>query len=102
MAEDRPQRVGDVAWIQQPGGHLVEQRREEVVVVLVQQNHIDGLAVERAGAGEAAKPGADDHDAWTTPTLTLPRKRGRESRVSHRSRRAAAHGLAAARLPPQP
>jgi hypothetical protein len=60
MAKDGTQRVGDVARIQQPGRHLVEQRREEVVVVLVDQDNVDRLAVELAGAGEAAEPGADD------------------------------------------
>jgi hypothetical protein len=55
-----------------------------VVIVLIQEDDIDRLAIELFGAGEAAEPGAHDHDGFAAPTLTLPRKRGRGKTVSHR------------------
>ena len=84
MTEDGAQWVGDVARIQEPRGHLVEQRCEQVVVVLIEQDDVDRLAIELFGAGEAAEPSAHDHDPPAAPTLTLPGSRGRGITVRHR------------------
>jgi hypothetical protein len=35
-----------------------------VVVVAVHQRHVDCNVAEGARGGEAAEPGADDHDLW--------------------------------------
>ena len=59
-AEHRPERVGDVGRVEQRGGHLVQQRREQVVVAGVEQEDVDVRAVERPGAGQAAEAAADD------------------------------------------
>jgi hypothetical protein len=40
--------------------------------VLIEQDDVNGLTIELFGAGETAKPGADDHHASAAPTLTLP------------------------------
>src|SRR4029077_18930449 len=56
---DRP---GDLTRIQQCRGHLVEQRCEQVVVVAVDDEHVDRRARQGASAGETAEAGARDHD----------------------------------------
>ncbi len=49
--------------VQQAARDLVEQRREEVGVAPVDQQHVDGLAPQDLGALEATEAGADDDDA---------------------------------------
>ncbi len=46
-----------------PGGDLVEQRLEEVVVGAIHHHHLDRRAAQRLGGEQAAEPAADDHDA---------------------------------------
>ena len=45
------------------GGHLVEQRLEQVIVVAVDQRDRHARPREARRAGEAAEAGADDHNA---------------------------------------
>ena len=44
------------------GGDLVEQRLELVVVVAVDQHHVDTLVAELVGAGDAGEPATQHHD----------------------------------------
>ena len=70
-AEDPPERVGDVGGIQQRRRDLVQERREQVIVVGVHEEHVHRLAVEPPGAGEAAEASADDDDTRSAHRLTL-------------------------------
>ena len=54
-AEHRPERIGDVGRVEQRGRHLVQQRREQVVVAGVEQEDVDVGAVEGPGAGQARR-----------------------------------------------
>ena len=57
-------RIGRAIWPgdSMPGGHLVEQRLEQVVVAAVDQRDVDRLAAEEAGREEPAEAAADDDD----------------------------------------
>jgi len=63
--DQRANRSRYLARIEQGRRHLVEQGREQVVVVAVDDQHIDWRMTERPGTGEAAKSRAGDHDPWT-------------------------------------
>src|SRR5579864_6904718 len=84
MAKDGSQRIGDVARVQEAGGHLVEERRKEVVVVLVEEGHADGLAVQLSCARQATETGADDGDFRGAATLAFFRRWG-SGVIVHRS-----------------
>src|SRR5713101_788776 len=56
-----PDRTRDLARIEECRSHLVEQRREQVVVVAVDQQHVHWCLLQSPGAGEAAEPGPCDH-----------------------------------------
>ncbi len=58
--QDAPHRVGDLAWLQTGSGHLIQQRLEQMVVVLVDQQHIQRLAAELPGRVQPTKARADD------------------------------------------
>ena len=58
--EQRPQGLGDLAGRQLGGGHLVQQRTEEVVVLAVDEGHIDRSAPECPGGVQTAEATADD------------------------------------------
>jgi hypothetical protein len=60
-AQDVAQRRGDVAGRQARGGHLVEQRLEQVVVGAVDQRDVERRLGQRARAPQAGKAAAD-HD----------------------------------------
>lgn len=49
LAQDVPQRRGDVRCRQAGGGHLIQQGLEQVVVLTVDQSDADAGVVERAG-----------------------------------------------------
>ena len=61
-AEHLAQRRGDVGRAQQAARDLVQQRREQVVVVPVDEHDVDRLVAQLPGALEPAEAGADDHD----------------------------------------
>ena len=61
-AEDRPHRIGDIRGGDPGGGHLVEQRLEEVIVVLIDQDHLHRGAGQLAGGAQPGKAGPDDDD----------------------------------------
>lgn len=58
----RPKRICDVRGVQKSGRHLIQERREQVVIVRVKQQHIDRASVEFVGAGQPAEPASDDDD----------------------------------------
>ena len=55
---------GDLARHERGGGHLIEQRLEEVVVGFVDQRHAHRQALERAGGREPTEAAADHDDVW--------------------------------------
>lgn len=61
LAQDGPQRGRNVGWIQRGGGHLREQRLEEMVVTPVGQGDPHGLAGQLAGGVQSAEAAAHDH-----------------------------------------
>ena len=61
-AEHLAQRRRDLRRGQQAARDLVQQRREQVVVLPVDEHDVDGLAAQRLRALQAAEAGADDHD----------------------------------------
>ena len=59
--QDRPNGMRDVLRREAGGRDLIEQRQERVVVLAIQDLHVDGRVGERARDGEAAEARAD-HD----------------------------------------
>ncbi len=72
-AEDGPHRLCDVICCQTGGCDLVQQRHERVMVVPVDDEHIDGRVGEPARHAQAAEPGADHHHA-AAARLIQPRQ----------------------------
>ena len=66
-AEDRPQRVADLARRQGAGRDLVGQRLEEVEVAAVDERDLDVGALEVQGGLEAAEAAAHDDDTMHDP-----------------------------------
>src|SRR5690606_895560 len=62
-AKDAAYRIGDLFGFEAAGGHLIEQWREEVVVLAVDEDDVYGLVLESAGGIQPAKSGADDDDS---------------------------------------
>ena len=60
VAEDLAYRRGDLRRVQQAARDLVQQRREEVVVLPVDDRDVDGLTGQLPRALQPAEPGADD------------------------------------------
>src|SRR5215471_3431987 len=60
--EDRPERIDDVGWVEEGGGHLVQEGRKQVIVVPVHEQHIDRAAIELPRTGEPAEATAYDDD----------------------------------------
>src|SRR5260370_37621510 len=54
-------RSRDLTRVEHRRRDLVEQRREEVVVVAVDEQHVDRRPLQRSCAGEATEPGARNH-----------------------------------------
>ena len=61
-AEHLAQRRAMSRRVQQAARDLVQQRREQVVVLPVDEHDVDGLVAELAGALQPAEAGADDDD----------------------------------------
>ena len=61
--EDVTRRRGDLPFGEDPGGNLVEQRLEEVVVRAVDQSHVHGRVPQEARREETTKAGPDDDDS---------------------------------------
>ena len=55
--------IGDLGRRERPDGDLIEERLEQVVVVLVEEQHVDRCRLQRARRAQSAESGADDHDA---------------------------------------
>ena len=64
LAQDRAQRLGDVARRQRPGRDLVEQRLEQVEIAPVDERQPDlGIDPEAARGVQAGEPATDDDHA---------------------------------------
>ncbi len=64
-AQELAHRLGDVRGIELGGGHLIQQRPEAMVVVAVEQQHLDRLLGQLASRLQPAEPRADNHHPWT-------------------------------------
>jgi hypothetical protein len=62
-AQDVAQGRRDVRRGEAGGGHLVQERLEDVMVVAVDERDLDGRMAQRARRGEAGEAPADDDDA---------------------------------------
>src|ERR1019366_1183823 len=60
-AEDGPHRVRDVGGVEERRRHLVEEGLEEVVVVAVDQGHVDVDVTKPLHGGQPAEAGAHHH-----------------------------------------
>ena len=67
-AEDAADRRGDVRGRQTGGRHLVEQRLEQMVVVAIDDGHLEAGVGQPLGRRQAREAGADDDD----PNLFVP------------------------------
>jgi hypothetical protein len=63
MAQHIADRRRDVTLGQHPRSDLVEQCLKQVMVGLIDDDHLDRRASERLGGEQAAEPAADDDDA---------------------------------------
>ncbi len=61
-AEDGPKRKADVGDLEPRGGYLIEERLKRVVVVAVEEGHLNGRALQRERCGESPEATPDDHD----------------------------------------
>ena len=85
LAEDRAQRLGDVAGRQRARRDLVQQRLEQVEVAPVDERQADlGIDAEAARGVQPGEPATDDHDA-----MRQSRRLGRRLHVTSLARRAA-------------
>src|SRR4029450_6519293 len=66
VAEDAAQWQGDVVRGELRGGDLIQQRLELVVVVTVQQDHVDVMLGELLGAGNASKTASHNEHCCVT------------------------------------
>ena len=62
-ADELADRSSDLTRVEQRRRDLVEQRREEVVVVPVDEQHLHRGVLQRPRARQTAKAGARDHDS---------------------------------------
>ena len=69
-AQDRPDRLGDVARVEKRAGYLVQERGEQVVVVAVEQEDVHRPSRERPRALQPSESGPDDHHARTFHAIT--------------------------------
>ena len=66
VAQDRTHRVGDVAGVEPRRRDLIEQRLEGVVVVAVDDDHVDRLVRELLDDVETREAGTDHDDTMAT------------------------------------
>src|SRR6266851_2174872 len=57
-----PHRASNLAGVEDSRRDLVQERREEVVVVAVDEQHVDRRVFQASRAGETAETGTRDHD----------------------------------------
>ena len=87
---------GDLAGREDAGGHLVEQRLEQVVVATVDEHDVDGPVPQQLGGGQPAEAAPDDHDPVPggrrrrrpPPPPSGPAGRGRRAAPARRRRAA--------------
>ena len=63
MRHHRADGVGDVTRVQRRGGHLVEQRLEEVIVPAIEHGDAHRRSPQRLGRVQTPEPSAQDDDA---------------------------------------
>ena len=68
VPQDVADRRSDVAFGEDAGRHLIEQRLKQVMVGAVDDRHLDIGPPKRLGGEEAGEPGADDHHTMRTAT----------------------------------
>jgi hypothetical protein len=95
-ADTGPNRIGHVGGVETSRRHLVEQRLERVVVVLINQRDVNGNPRQPAGCGQTAEAGTDDYDAmhWTMGKLRPFQSECRPIPSRSASRRACRHPTA--------
>ena len=71
VAEDPAQWPGDVVGGELGGGNLIQQRLELVVVVTVQQDHVDVMLGELLGASDAGKTASHNEHCCITHASSL-------------------------------
>src|SRR5215472_3852543 len=72
MAQDGPDRLGNIGRRQRRGRDLIEKRLKQVVVVAVDDGDLDGRARQRSGGLEPGKACADNHDMRTRGSHCRP------------------------------
>src|SRR5262245_61428637 len=55
--------TGHIRRLERSGCSLVQQWLKDLMIVAIDQRHVDGRALESLRCGHAAKATADDHDA---------------------------------------
>ena len=70
--QNSAQRRRDLPLREDPGGHLVEQRLEEVVVVPIDEGDPDRSTAQDLGREQAAEASADDQHSMGTRGHGLP------------------------------
>src|SRR5215471_17892223 len=61
LAEDFTQRHSNISWRETGDRHLVEERDEEVIILFIDQGHVNRYTTEALGGVETAKATAHNH-----------------------------------------
>ena len=69
--KDGSDRVGNIAWIERRGCHLIMQRLKEMVIASIDQSDFNGCIAQRPGRIESPKKPSDDDDVLPGGRLTL-------------------------------
>ena len=70
-AQNGAHRLRDLVGLEPCGRDLIQERLEEMVVVAIEQNDLNGSAAHRAGGTQAAEPRAHNHDSWDDYLVSL-------------------------------
>jgi hypothetical protein len=74
--EDRSERIDDVGRIKKGGGYLIEEGREQVIVVPVYEQHINRATIEFPRTSEPAEATAYDDNLGSRRNTHSGRRRG--------------------------
>jgi hypothetical protein len=67
MAQDSPDRAGDIAWIKRRGSDLVEQGLEEMMIAAIDKSYSYRLAAKHSRRGQTTETSAHDQNVWKAP-----------------------------------
>lgn len=67
MAQDSPDRAGDIAWIERRGSDLVEQGLEEMMIAAIDKGYSYRGAAKRPRRGQTTETSAHDQNVWKAP-----------------------------------